>query len=178
MSSFTKFDASVMMQYDAYASKLLRGDHWRIMSGFTYRVGVETSALSVTVKRNYISDFASVPWFVRWLVPRHGAHGQAAVLHDLLCETLEITRTYRGKEPVAVPITRKDADGIFYEALKVSGVSPSRRAMIRIGVDGYRILTATTRKQVNRRKLMIQAEYDAADAVAGVVVTAEGVLLV
>lgn len=161
MSSFTRFDTSAMVVFDPKASKVLRKEHWRIMTPFTYYVGYKGSNTSITVPRNYITDFASVPWFVRWLVPRHGAHGQAAVLHDYLTEygTISIAG---GPQILHVQVSRKDIDKIFYEACKVSGVSRARRALIRAGVDLYR-MAVRPKVRVDRRKVELMAEYDRED---------------
>ena len=75
--------------------------------------------IHVDIPRKLI-HFASVPWFVRSLVPRHGAHGQSAVLHDWLCEHLYVWKLVNGT-PTKVTIKRKDVDKIFYESMAVSG---------------------------------------------------------
>lgn len=69
------------------------------------------------------TDFASIPRGLRWLIPRVGRHGKAAVLHDWLCE-------FR-------VIPRKQADKIFLEALKSLGVGLIKRRAMYSGVVAY-----------------------------------------
>lgn len=72
------------------------------------------------------TDFASVPWWARWLVSKVGLHNLAAVVHDYL---------YRNAK-----YNRKKADLIFREAMKVLGVSAFKRnlmyAAVRVGGKG------------------------------------------
>jgi hypothetical protein len=42
----------------------------------------------------FVTDLASVPRSLTWLVPRYGMYTKAAVLHDYLCQTV-------GKETIA-----------------------------------------------------------------------------
>jgi len=69
------------------------------------------------------TDFASIPRGLRWLIPRIGRHGKAAVLHDWLCE-------YK-------IIPRKEADKIFLEAMESLGVSWIKRRTMYTGVRSY-----------------------------------------
>jgi hypothetical protein len=62
------------------------------------------------------TDFASVPWFARWLIPKTGLHNLAAIVHDYL---------YRNAK-----YTKSQADEIFREALKVLGVGSFKRNMM------------------------------------------------
>jgi len=73
-------------------------DHWVIPSG-------------------YRTDFASVPWFVQWFVPRTGVWTLAAVLHDWL-----ITDGI----PAGL-VTSRQTDGVFRRVLREEGVGPVRR---------------------------------------------------
>lgn len=89
----------------------------------------------------FVTDLASVPRSLTWLVPRYGMYTKAAVLHDYLCQTV-------GKETIAVyptPATaarpdapasepqliriedRSDADEIFRLTMTELGVPWARR---------------------------------------------------
>lgn len=63
-----------------------------------------------------VSDLASVPSFLTWLVPRYGTHTLAALLHDHL-----------QKVDVDPPISRRDADDMFRDAMGLTGVPLVRR---------------------------------------------------
>ena len=71
---------------------------------FRYRLdGIEKRQ---KVPADFPTDFASIPWFARWLISKIGSHSEAAVIHDW---------HYRAK---VVP--RKEADHVFLIAMKVA----------------------------------------------------------
>jgi hypothetical protein len=73
------------------------------------------------------TDFASIPRGMRWLIPRVGDHGMAAVLHDWLCE-FKIVK-------------RKEADRLFLEAMEYSKVNWFKRRFMYFGVRAYSVVT-------------------------------------
>lgn len=89
-------------------SPLTDGRRWRLVFPFGYDVGYEGSDDRITVPTGFVTDFASTPPPIWWLIPPWGKYGKAAVVHDYLY--LVKTRT------------RKEADGIFREAMVVLGV--------------------------------------------------------
>jgi hypothetical protein len=76
-----------------------------------------------TLPPDFRTDFATVPFFLTWLVPRYGNYTNAAVLHDWLLDETDIKRC--------------DCDGIFRRALRELGVPFVRRwvmwAAVRLG---------------------------------------------
>ena len=90
------------------------GGFWRLITPFTYR-----SALlgKIVVPAGFITDLASVPWFARWYVSRDGNHTRAAVIHDYLYA--------RSSEASFPDISRRTADRVFLEALRVCGLRPT-----------------------------------------------------
>lgn len=42
----------------------------------------------IWVRPGFITDFATVPWFAQWLIPRTGKWTLPATAHDVLCELL------------------------------------------------------------------------------------------
>jgi hypothetical protein len=73
------------------------------------------------------TDFASIPRGMRWLIPRVGDHGMAAVMHDWLCEKKIVSR--------------KKADQLFLECMKTSEVNWLKRRTMYFGVRAYSIFT-------------------------------------
>ena len=61
----------------------------------------------VTVPEGFESDFASVPWVARRLIPSFGPWAKAAVLHDYLYVTLGEGGKW----------TRKQSDDMFLQAM-------------------------------------------------------------
>lgn len=84
---------------------------WEILTPFIYTSDILPD--QVIVKPGFTCDLASVPRlpFAYWFAG--GTADKAAVLHDWLYWT--------------GPCTRKQADGVFLEAMKVSGISTWRR---------------------------------------------------
>lgn len=83
--------------------------HW-------YRVPVDTE--------DNMTDFASIPFFLTWLVPKDGTHTPAAVLHDALIGGKQGVH-YETSLGRTVP--DHHADYLFREAMAASGVSWLRR---------------------------------------------------
>ncbi len=130
MSSFTK---------PLRVEPLPDGKNFKLIQSFSYHVGSKSSRQVIKVPKDFITDFASVPqfliailgivsifvghvyklpWFVvigvlavlgASLLPNWGKYGKAAVIHDRIYETHEVSR--------------KMADLIFLEAMEVLGVN-------------------------------------------------------
>jgi hypothetical protein len=95
------------------------------------RIGYRTRAVNGQPSRTFVvprdlrvwtTDFASVPWFFVWLVPKSGTHLPAALVHDGLVD-----------EPpnyIGPAITRDDADLVFKEAMADLGTGVVRRWLI------------------------------------------------
>lgn len=82
----------------------------RIINPFSYRVGPVDF---IRVPKGFETDFASVPRALWAVVPPLGRYAKAAVIHDWLY--------YRQDR------SRKEADLIFFEAMRVLGVGRARR---------------------------------------------------
>jgi hypothetical protein len=106
-----------------------------IMTGpMTWGVEGPEGPTFITVPDGFESDFASVPWAARRLVPSFGPWAKAAVLHDYLY----VTRGEDGKW------TRKQADDMFLEAMEaIAATRPDgqpdrlKRAMIHRAVRAF-----------------------------------------
>ena len=71
----------------------------------------------LTVPEAFHTDYASVPRFFWRVLPPWGEHGRASVLHDWL---------YQPESG----FTKVVSDAIFYEAMRVSGVSRWKRCVM------------------------------------------------
>lgn len=139
MSSFSAFSADDLISYAEEESKYLHKDYWRVMQGFRYYIGGWGSNHWVDIPLGYLTDGASVPRIFWNIIPPWGQYGQAAVVHDYLCNYLTI-QSYG----VPVRITRKRADEILLEAMTVLGVSATKKAFIYAGVTAYRVTCDVT----------------------------------
>ena len=113
MSEFTA--ALVVSPFD-------NGKTWAIYKEFSYHVGeLDSGGDVIVVPVGFGTDFASVPWVFRFLIPRWGKYGKAAVVHDYLYSTQEY-----GDEKHR----RRRADEIFREAMEVLDVAVWRRILM------------------------------------------------
>jgi hypothetical protein len=74
-----------------------------------------------TVPVGFVTDFATVPRFLHWLVLPYGAYTRAAVLHDYLIEE----RINHPDPDMRVP--SRDVDGIFRKVMEELGVPWTKR---------------------------------------------------
>jgi hypothetical protein len=96
-----------------------------------------------TVPIGFVTDFATVPRALRWLILPYGAYTRAAVLHDWLLEQLRAweeslpLHSPGSGHPPAPPALSRDIDGIFRRALEDLGVWWPQRwlmwAAVRVG---------------------------------------------
>jgi Protein of unknown function (DUF1353) len=85
---------------------------WRVLSEFAYQAKRERYVVPAGER----TDFASVPRPFIWFIPTYGAYTKAAILHDYLCRLAR-----EGS------FNRRDADGIFRQAMRSLGVPFIRR---------------------------------------------------
>lgn len=83
-----------------------------------------------TVPAGFVTDLASVPQWLTWLVPIQGVGDRAAIVHDWLCTQLE----RHGVQVQMSPANARDTDGIFRRILRELGVGRVRRTLYWLGV--------------------------------------------
>lgn len=164
MSSFKQFTGASDVQYSILASETLNKDYWLVTKAFTYYVDFETKKLRVEIPLGFLTDGASVPKIFWNIIPPWGRYGQAAIVHDWLCENLYFLDENNQK----VPITRKRCDEILYEAMKVLGVPPSTAKMIYGAVSAYRMTIGTNKVNVEPGKMEMQEALQRRFAETGV----------
>ena len=89
--------------------------HWILLRDLIWH-----GAQYVVVPKGFVTDLASIPRGLRWLLQQNGNSRRAAVLHDFLYATQ--------------PFTRAEADGIFRAALKAERVVGIGRGLYWAGV--------------------------------------------
>ena len=90
---------------------------WEIDRSFRYYVGKEDSDFYIDIPKGFMTDFASVPRIFWIIFPPDGKYTQAAVVHDFLYLKQHLD-------------SRKEADDIFLEAMKVLEVPKFKRMAI------------------------------------------------
>ena len=87
------------------------GRFWTLMEPFEFLS--ERAERIIRVPVGFVTDFASIPRFLWAILPPTGRYGKAAVVHDFLYQTGEMSRL--------------DADNTFLEGMEVLGVPYHRR---------------------------------------------------
>jgi hypothetical protein len=88
------------------------------------------------------------------MIPPWGIYGQAAVVHDLLCEYLSVVRN--GK---IVNITRAECDRVLNQAMQNLGVPTLQRWMIYSAVCAYRITFNINQPSTTLQKRRLEADW-------------------
>lgn len=96
-------------------------DEWVLTRPLTYFTNVlnKFTALPITAPRGFVNDLASIPRLFQSLIPKIGKHRYAAVTHDWMY--------YKQGHIGNLRLSRKQADKIFLEGMKVAGVKWIRR---------------------------------------------------
>jgi len=129
---FTAFNAPLDTIYDEAASETLDRDYWRVGKAFRFYLGDPSEERWVNIPVDYLTDGASVPRLFWDLLPPWGQYGQAAVVHDWLCENLTVD-----VKGVATPIVRREADKAFKEGMEALNVPSWKRNLMYMAVRGY-----------------------------------------
>lgn len=103
--------------------------HWVLVEDLNY----EGARTTIHVPKGVLTDFASVPQFLQWLVPSTGTYTLAAVLHDYLCDSLN-EHGYACVGDKFKLVSSNDVDGIFRRVMREYGVPPLRSWMMWTGV--------------------------------------------
>lgn len=148
---FRGYNAMVMTQYSDFASEALGSDYWVATNPFIYYLGELGSDEWVEIPHGYLTDGASVPRIFWNIVPPWGKYGQAAIVHDFLCEYLMV-KTKTGERK----ITRKECDQIFLEAMLVMGVPERKAKMIHAAVSLYRTVACVNAPSFDDKKFAVE----------------------
>lgn len=93
-----------------------RPNYWVLNKSFRFILQSPPVPSVITVPAGFVTNFASVPRVLWSIFPPYSDYGKAAVVHDFLyCTEIK---------------TRKRADKLFLEAMKISGVSMWKRHLI------------------------------------------------
>ncbi|MEJ7792399.1 MAG: DUF1353 domain-containing protein [Gaiellaceae bacterium] len=105
-------------------------ERFKLLERFRYVSARTSQSFIVPADDRFRTDLASVPSFLTWLVPKGGTHTPAALLHDALIPGEEEPQSYIGP-----PVTRREADALFRDALGELGVPVIRRWLMFAGVS-------------------------------------------
>jgi hypothetical protein len=144
MSTFTRFSGEEQLRYNKDLSLAAGLPLWDTLPGFRYYLGEKDSNRWVDVESGFVTDGATIPRFLWWLLPPIGEYTQCTTLHDKLCTTYYIIELRDGVEQ-RVPVTRKVIDQILSESMDVLEVTPWKKKAIMAGVNLNRLVRNPTK---------------------------------
>ena len=144
MSTFTKFSGEEQLRYNKVLSLQAGVPLWDTLPGFRYAIGSEDSGEYVDVESGFVTDGATIPRFLWWLLPPIEEYTQCTTLHDKLCSTYYYIRLVNGVE-TKVAVTRKEIDAILKESMDVLQVTPWKKHAIMAGVTLHRLVRNPTK---------------------------------
>lgn len=97
----------------------LDGQNFALTEPMTFVIG--SSGKSVTVPAGFVTDYASVPRSLQWMIGKQGRYSRATVLHDFLYWTQICSR--------------KQSDNLLWIMMAQSGVPGTQRSTITDGVE-------------------------------------------
>lgn len=154
MTEFVSFTAKPLIYYDDAASAQLGGDFYRVAESFRYYLGEKYTDQWVFIPAGMLTDLASIPRIVWNILPPSGKYGPAAIVHDRLCNTLQITQA--GKQ---ISISRAKADAVLGEAMEVLKVPWIKRVLISGAVRMYRIVSQTNKPVISQLQLKLERDW-------------------
>lgn len=134
-SSITRFTDDCPIAYSRVESVLADSDRWVTTSELRYYIGHYGSTSWVDVYKGFVTDGATVPRWLWWLIPPWGAYGNAVIVHDYLC-----THKHIVKDGALLKVSDVEIDDILKESLKIGGVKAWQQKVIYSGVVLYRKL--------------------------------------
>lgn len=113
--------------------------NWKILSKFVW---LGSYGDTLTVEEGETTDFATVPWFTQWLIPRTGTWTKAAVIHDKMCNLLNAQREWdmnwhpdgHGTKPEYPAFNSIDTDAVFRKNARDEGTDRVRSELLWVGV--------------------------------------------
>jgi len=154
MSEFVSFTAKPVIYYDDEASELLDGDYYRIAESFRYYIGEKYGNVWVYIPAGMLTDLASIPRLVWNLLPPTGKYGAAAIVHDRLCNTLQLTQ-----DGNPLDITRAQADEILAQAMEVLKVPKLTRCIISSCVTLHRWVRRIDKPVISELQKKLEADW-------------------
>lgn len=104
-----------------------------------------------TVPAGFVTDFASVPAAVSWLIPSYGKYTLAAIVHDYLCVALGDDF----KRGIPSFVSSRDTDAIFRRIMRELGVPFLRRWIMWTGVRWGAMINPARRKGISKDLLPV-----------------------
>ena len=123
------------------------GTSWEVAEEFCYKVEAHDSKWVVVVPKGTLTDFASIPRFIRVFMPNRWKYSTGSVIHDYL---------YRYGDK-----SKEISDAIFLEAQIAEGLSPAGAHILTLAVTlfghhayskGRKYAKSQRRKELNHEE--------------------------
>lgn len=132
MGAFTGELHLVLLEDKAHASTRAGRSLWGVEKPLSYRT---RAGDTITLPPGMVTDLASIPRAVSWLLPPDGPWAQIAVFHDLLYVTRGFG-VWHGHASLSrkAPYSRAEADAILRDGMGDLGITGWRQWAIYQGV--------------------------------------------
>ena len=144
------FDAQLELIYSNKATEDLGVDYWVVNAEFTCVLDTAKDQY-VIIPQGFLTDGASVPRMFWSFFPSWGKYGQAACVHDFLCEYLIISENGRIRR-----IERSECDYFFYTLMTEMGIPKWKRLLMYWGVSLFRVFGKIKDPSVTSKKADIE----------------------
>lgn len=114
------------LQYEQLETRRRGLVEFRLTEPFSFEIGGWGSKTYIVVPVGFVTDLASIPKGIRWLLPPDGPYAKAAVVHDFMYEHA----THFAWE-------RLFCDMLFLEGMKTLGIAPVLRFTIYLAVRTF-----------------------------------------
>lgn len=137
-SGFLGYHGELHTEYDKEVSERLKRPMYRVTKAFRFYFDTDEGRMWVFVPEGFLTDGATVPKFLHWIISPWGKHGQAAVIHDLLCIYRTVFHFDYGKSDISPKlISNYWVHRVFLEAMVVADVGWLKRTVMYWAVKGY-----------------------------------------
>lgn len=144
------FDAQLELIYSNKATQDLGADYWVVNKQFTCILD-HNNEQYVTIPQGFLTDGASVPRMFWTFFPSWGKYGQAACVHDFLCEYLIISDNGKIRN-----ITRVECDKIFLKLMTEMQIGKTKRLLMYWGVSMFRIFAKVKSPSITAQKVVLE----------------------
>lgn len=144
------YDVQLELIYSNKASTDLGVDYWVVNKQFTCVLD-SAKMQYVIIPKGFLTDGASVPRIFWTFFPRWGKYGQAACVHDFLCEYLIISDNGKIRS-----ITREECDKYFLKLMIEMDVGKTKRLFMYWGVSMFRLFAKVKNPSITAKKVDLE----------------------
>lgn len=144
------YDAQLELIYSNKATEDLGVDYWVVNAEFTCVLDTAKDQY-VIIPQGFLTDGASVPRMFWSFFPSWGKYGQAATVHDFLCEYLIISDNGRIRN-----ITREECDKYFLKLMIEMKINRVKRTLMYQGVSMYRRFGKVKTPSITAKKVALE----------------------